>query len=371
MHEGQDVEYTISKMLDASRRRMKRTSAKSYLLNLLLLPLLVLVKLYEFWKKLRWYLAEKRLKWQRPTFYKSLELYPKVHFTHTISPFLKTIELDATIYAYKGETDKLRECLNQGVLPDLKGLMENAMFTDKVQIVRLLLAFRANPNRTVDLAGHTLLQEATRRGSPEIVELLLAKGADPNRRTRDGKKALHYAYDRSEGRAPLAKLLEPVTEVEQFNYNVDDFLKMENLEKAYWALCAAIQKHGLRKLSPIELRVLSLSDFTGNCLTNGINTFDGNARWALVPCAELMDAIDEPAFARELWQCITIMREYGRTIGRDPFDLDADCVALDEETENKLYAREFDFTDHSDLSTDERLYRKTMDYVRKNRHLFK
>ena len=45
-------------------------------------------------------------------------------------------------------------------------------------------------------------------------------------------------------------------------------------------------------------------------------------------------------------------------------------VALDEETENKLYAREFDFTDYVDLLTDERLYCKTMDYVRKNRELF-
>lgn len=328
------------------------------------------MKIYELWKKLRWYLAEKRLKWQRPTFYNSLELYPKVHLTHTISPFLRNLELDAAIYAYTGEVDKLRECLDQGVSPDLKCLMESAIFADKVQIVRLLLAFRANPNRTVDLSGHTLLHEATRRGNPEIVELLLSKGADPNCMTRDGKKALSYAYDRSEGRAPLARLLEPVTEVERPNYNVDDFLEMENPEKAYWALCAAIQKHGLRKFSPAELRILSLADFTGNCLTNGINTFDGNARWAVVPCAELMAAIDEPAFARELWQCIAIMREYGQKIGRDPFDPDADYVALDEETENKLYAREFDFTDHVDLSTDERLYRKTMDYVRESRELF-
>lgn len=349
---------------------MKKKSSKVYLCNLLLLPLRVLVKIYELRKKLRWYLAEKRLQWQRPAFFKSLELYPKIHFVHTLSPFMKTIELDAVIYAYTGEIDKLRECLNRNVSPDLKGLMENGMLADQVQVVRLLLAFRANPNRTVDLAGHTLLHEATRRGSPEIVELLLAKGADPNRKTRDGKKALYYAYDRSEGRAPLAKLLVPVTEVERLNYHVDDFLNIENPEKAYWALCAAIQKHGLRKLSPAELRILSLADFTGNCLTNGFNTFDGNARWAIVPSAELMDAIDEPTFARELWQCIAIVREYGRKIGRDPFDSDADYVALDEATENRLYAREFDFTDHSDLITDERLYRKTMDYVRKNRELF-
>jgi hypothetical protein len=349
---------------------MKRKAARSYLRNPLLLPLLVLVRLYELWKKLCWYLSEKRLKWQRLEFYNSLDLVSKVHFAHDVSPFLRNIELDAAIFAFTGEIDKLRECLNQGVSPDLRGLMENAMFADHARVVRLLLAFRADSNRTVDLAGNTLLHEATVRGNPEIVEMLLAKGADPNRPTRDGTKALVYAYDRSKGRAPLTKLLEPVTEVERLDYDVDDFLKMENPEKAYWALHAAIQKHGLRKLAPAELRVLSLADFTGNCLTNGFTTFDGNARWAIVPSAELMDAIDEPAFARELWQCIAIMREYGQKIEHDPLDHDADYVALDEATENKLSEREFDFTAHCDLLTDERLYRKTMDYVRKNRSSF-
>jgi hypothetical protein len=45
-------------------------------------------------------------------------------------------------------------------------------------------------------------------------------------------------------------------------------------------------------------------------------------------------------------------------------------VVLDEETENKINAREFDFTDYVDPTNDERLMRKTMDYVRKNRELF-
>jgi hypothetical protein len=156
----------------------------------------------------------------------------------------------------------------------------------------------------------------------------------------------------------------------EINYRIDDFLKMENPEKAYWALCDAIQKEKHRELLPAELRVLSLADFTGNCLTNGFNTFDCNARWAIVPSAELMDAIDEPAFAKELWACIAICREYGRKVGRDPFDPNVKYVALDEETENKLYAREFDFTDYVDPATDERLFPKTMDYVRKNRELF-
>ena len=341
---------------------MKKVSSNSVFFNLL-------AKTYQLGKKLRWNLAEKRLKWQRPAFFKSLELYQMVHVTHTISPFSKTLELDATIYAFTGEIEKLKECLERKVSPDLRGLMENAFLAEKVQIVRLLLAYGANPNRTVDLMGDTLLHEATMRGNPEMVELLLAKGADPDRQRRDGKKALYYAYDRSEGRAPLFKLLEPVTKLDRPRYRVDDFLTMEDPQKAYWALCKAIRE-GFRQRSPAELRVLSLADFTGNCLTNGIGTMDGNSRWAIVPAAELMEAIGEAAFAQELRACIAIMREYGQKVGRDPFDPDSDYVALDEATENKLYAREFNFCDHVDLLTDERLFRKTIDYVRHNRELF-
>ncbi|HEU6449199.1 MAG TPA: hypothetical protein VFV23_12250 [Verrucomicrobiae bacterium] len=156
----------------------------------------------------------------------------------------------------------------------------------------------------------------------------------------------------------------------KIEYNIDDILKIENPEKAYWALHDAIMKDKHRDALPAELRVLSLADFTGNCLTNGFLTFDGNARWAIVPCAELMDAIGEPEFAKELWACIGICREYGKKVGRDPFGADVEYVVLDEDTENKINAREFDFTDYVDPANDERLMRKTMDYIRKNRELF-
>lgn len=158
--------------------------------------------------------------------------------------------------------------------------------------------------------------------------------------------------------------------VHEIQYRIDDILKMENPEKAYWALHDAIMQDKHRDAMPLELRVLSLADFTGNCLTNGFLTFDGNARWAVVPAAELMDAIGELELARELWACIGICREYGRKVGRDPFEPDVEYVELDEETENKINAREFDFTDYVDLMSDGRLYEKTMDYVRKNRELF-
>jgi hypothetical protein len=156
----------------------------------------------------------------------------------------------------------------------------------------------------------------------------------------------------------------------EIGYCVDDFLKIESAEKAYWALCAAVLKDEHRAALPAEVRVLSLGDFIDNCLTNGFITFDGNARWAVVAAAELMDAIDEPAFAKELWECIAICREYGQKIGRDPFGPDVEYVEFDEETDDKISAREFRFTKHADLETTERLFRKAMDYVRKNRELF-
>ncbi len=146
---------------------------------------------------------------------------------------------------------------------------------------------------------------------------------------------------------------------------------MENAENAYWALCAAIWKDEHRAALPMERRVLSLGDFIDNCLTNGFLTLDGNGRWSIVPAAELMDAIDEPAFAKELWACIAISREYGKKIGRDPFDPEVEYVSSDEETENKINAREFDFTDYVDLETTERLCRKTVDYFQKHRESLK
>ncbi|HVU27645.1 MAG TPA: ankyrin repeat domain-containing protein [Verrucomicrobiae bacterium] len=339
---------------------MKKESSNSILFKLILV-------IYRTGKKLRWYLAEKRLKWQRPKFYNSLGLYQKIHFAHLINPFLRTIELDATIFAYTGEKEKLKECLERGVSPDLRGLMENAIFADNASIAKLILAYGANPDRKVDLIGHTLLHEATRRGSPEIVELLLAKGADPNRQTQDGKKPLYYAYDRGEGRAPLAKLLEPVTKFDRPNYNVDDFLKMEDQVKAYYAFCKAIME-GFRTRSPAELRVLALPDFLAHCCMNGFNDMYWQARWAVIPSTELMEAIGERKFAEMLRKCIAIAREYGEKIGRDPFGADSDYVDLDEETEKKFDVPELDFC-KLDFDWDE-FCRKTMNYVRENRELF-
>ena len=124
-----------------------------------------------------------------------------------------------------------------------------------------------------------------------------------------------------------------------------------------------------RTATPAELTVLALSEFTGLCMNNGFTNLYWQGTWAVVPCAELMEAIDEPVFAGKLRQCIAIVSEFGKKIGRDPFEDDDGSLSLDEETENKLGSPELDFI-RNDLSDYERLYRKTMDYVRKNRELF-
>ena len=153
----------------------------------------------------------------------------------------------------------------------------------------------------------------------------------------------------------------------EINYRIDDFLKMENPEKAYWALCSAIQKEKHRVPLPVEIRVLSLADFTGLC-PNGFTNLYMQANWAVVPSAELMEAIDEPILAGELWRCIAIVREYGQRVGQDPFEKGNDWLDLDEETEHKLDSTGFNFSNSIEIT--DVYFRKTMDYVQKNRELF-
>jgi hypothetical protein len=153
----------------------------------------------------------------------------------------------------------------------------------------------------------------------------------------------------------------------EINYRIDDFLKMDDQVKAYYALCDAIRKEN-HIFSPAELRILSLPDFLGLCCANGFGDLYWQARWAAIPSAELMEAIGEPVFAEMLRRCIAIAREYGQKIGRDPFDPNSEYVKLDEETEHKFDASELDFC-KQDFDWD-LLCCKAMEYVRKNRVLF-
>jgi hypothetical protein len=151
------------------------------------------------------------------------------------------------------------------------------------------------------------------------------------------------------------------------NYNIDDFLAMENKVAAYWALFKAIQNSPSTP-SDAEMRVLSLPDFLGLCCANGFDDLYWQAGWAAIPSAELMEAIGEPQLSQMLWKCIDIAREYGKKVGKDPFAPEGDYVDLDEETEAKFNSPDLNFCslypDWDDCCT------RTIDYVRKNRHLF-
>lgn len=325
---------------------------------------------YPDWQQATHDFLDKRIKRERRAFYDSLSLVERMEMLVSINPALKTVELDAVIFARTGQIDNLARCLAKGVSPDLQGLMKLAITSGNAKVVELLLARGANPNKPVDGVGHTYLHEAVLYNQTAIVELLLAKGADPNQKTKKGINPLSYVRERSHERVAIIQLLEPVTHQNQegISYQIDEFLKMENPEKAYYALCAAIQKETDREVSPAELRVLSLSSFMGFCWPNGFTDMYWQATWAVVPCAELMEGIDEPIFAGMLRQCIAIVTEYGQKIGRDPFKDDDGSLELDEEAEDKLNAPGLAFYKHD--YENEALCRKTMEYLRKNRALF-
>lgn len=327
-----------------------------------------LEKEYPTWQAAMHAFLKERIKRERREFHDSLNDVQLTELVVTLNNLtLKTVQLDAVISARTGEIEKLRHCLSSGVSPNFKGLLYNAVVTGSAEAVELLLTTGAAIHQPVDGDGNTYLHEAVLHNQPAIAKLLLNKGADANRKTKNGQTPLHYAYERPGESAALIELLEPLTKLDRPSYNVEEFLRMGNSVKAYYALSEAIGK-GFRQRSPVELRVLSLAEFIGHCWPNGIITMDGHSRWAIIPCAELFDAIDEPVFAKMLWQCATIIREYGQKIGCEPFGTNSDDFALDEDTENKLYSSDFDFCKYD--CDDETLCRKTMDYVRKNRHCF-
>jgi ankyrin repeat protein len=76
----------------------------------------------------------------------------------------------------------------------------------KVEIVKVLLDFGANPNESIDNKGNTSLHEAVRLMNhskqkshiQQIVQLLLEKGADPLKTNELGKNAYTIADKCSE-----------------------------------------------------------------------------------------------------------------------------------------------------------------------------
>jgi len=264
----------------------------------------------------------------------------------------------------------LTDCLVKGVSPETEGLMRMAILGGSAKVVEIILDHGANPNKLTSTDGYTYLHDAVSENQIDMVKVLLAKGANPNLKTTKGRTPLYYARKGKRRLAAITALLAPVTfePPARITYRVDDFLAMEDPSEAYYALNAAIKKDA--NFFPAELRVYSLGEFFALCINTGFDNLYWQAVWAVVPCAELMEAIDEPVLAELFQKCIAIVREYGQRVGRVAFDREDDYLELDEAVEKQLQAPELDFADHYDADIYERLTRKTMEYVRKNRESF-
>jgi len=87
--------------------------------------------------------------------------------------------------AVDSNVEKIRDLLAQGVNVDARDesgwtALRNAVFQEKLAIVRLLLANRADPNLQDYKDGSTALHWAAQIGRTDILTALLDTGADPN-----------------------------------------------------------------------------------------------------------------------------------------------------------------------------------------------
>ena len=74
--------------------------------------------------------------------------------------------------------------------------LHDAVWSGRVEIVRLLLQAGADPNITHLEAGSTPLDYAAVKNEPEIAQLLLDRGANVRAVNRSGSTALHLAAAR-------------------------------------------------------------------------------------------------------------------------------------------------------------------------------
>lgn len=253
-------------------------------------------------------------------------------------------ENHAIVFAKTGKIERLLECLESGVSPNLPGL----------------------------------LHCAAERGRLEIVQLLLTRGADPNEKDEDGATPLYYA--RMHGRTEVIRVLEPITS-HRIGYAVDEILSIEDAVDACCRLWSEIRGDYARGLSPAELRVLSLSAFLDHGALNGVDDMVWQRGFWSVRCAiELLEAIHEHDLAADLREAETIIRDQA---ARSGYDIESDdspseagradylekieprLASIDRRLMNLFYGGE---TGEEDPYR--RLCAETLGYVRDNRSLF-
>jgi uncharacterized protein len=105
-------------------------------------------------------------------------------------------ESDFRLAAREGNTEKILGLLAQGVninSQDERGwtALREAVFQENVDVVKLLLSNKADPNLRDNQDGSTALHWAAQTGNAEIAAALLNSGADPD------------AHDKTSGSTPL------------------------------------------------------------------------------------------------------------------------------------------------------------------------
>ena len=103
------------------------------------------------------------------------------------------------------DLDTARLILESGADVNLGSPLLKAAFCNHVDVVRLLLEFRAEVDRRGDAYGKTPLMAASEEGHEEVCRVLLDAGADVDASEEKGRCALYYAC--AHGHTSTAQLL--------------------------------------------------------------------------------------------------------------------------------------------------------------------
>ena len=103
------------------------------------------------------------------------------------------------------DLDTARLILESGADVNLGSALFRAAYCNHVDVVRLLLEFRAEVDRREDAYGKTPLMAASEEGHEEVCRVLLDAGADVDASEEKGRCALYYAC--AHGHTSTAQLL--------------------------------------------------------------------------------------------------------------------------------------------------------------------